>query len=433
MSRADVLIVGAGAAGLAAARDLGAAGLEAVVLEARDRIGGRIRTHRDSLLPVPVELGAEFIHGRPPEIWEIVENAGLAAADVTGQAWVRDAGDLRPRGNDGALDRIFDAMERAGPPERTFAQFIRSAPFDPGEKAWAAAYVEGFNAARAERIGVQSLVEDARASDAIGGDHLFRLWSGYDALPRCLRAAAPGAVLRLNTVATALRWSRGEVEVEARTGSGQPAGPFRARCALVTAPLGVLQAPPGEPGAIRFRPEPPNLEAARRLEMGQAVRMVLRFRQRFWERRGGLGEMGFLHSLDEWMPSWWTALPLRAPVLTGWAGGPAAERYGARGEQFAAEQATGALARVLGAPRQEIEAELEAWFWHDWQADPYSRGAYSYAPPGGSEARRALARPAEDTLFFAGEATDVEGHSAMVHGAIATGRRAAAEILAALA
>ncbi len=344
-----------------------------------------------------------------------METAPLAACDV---AW--------PRHPSERFDELFAAMERTGDPEPTFARFIEAAPFDGEMKLRATAYVEGFNAARAERIGVRSLVEEARASDSIGGDQPYRLLCGYDRLSEHLRNAAGDAALRLNTEVTALRWRRGAVEAEARTRTGRPAGPFTANRALVTVPLGVLQA-----GGIRFDPEPPNLEAARRLEMGQAVRVTLRFRERFWEHRRATAELSFLHAPDPWMSTWWSALPLRAPLLTGWAGGAVAEQYAGRGEGFAVDQATGALARVLNIPRSEVEGQLEAWYWHDWQADPYALGAYSYAPPGGAAARRALAAPAAGTLFFAGEATNQEGHGAMVHGAIAAGRRAAAEILGA--
>ena len=321
---------------------------------------------------------------------------------------------------------------RSGEPEPTFAQFLEKAPFDAATKTWAAAYVEGFHAARKERIGVRSLVEDEEASEAIGGDHLFRVLSGYDGVPRRLLEGARSARLLLATAVTAVRWKPGEVRAETRTAS-QPGEPITARRALITVPVGVLQAGPEEPGAIRFDPEPPNIGAARRLEMGHVERLTLCFRERFWEQVEGLGEMAFLHSLDEWVPAWWTALPVRAPLLTAWAGGPAAERFTGRGESFAVEQAIGALARALGMPRGRIEGLLEGWRRHDWQADPYSRGAYSYAPPGGRELRRALAAPVDGTLFFAGEAANTEGHSAMVHGAIATGRRAAAEILASFA
>ena len=181
-----------------------------------------------------------------------------------------------------------------------------------------------------------------------------------------------------------------------------------------------------------FDPEPPNLAAARRLEMGQAARIELRFRERFWESLPELAGLSFLHSLDPAVPTWWTELPMRVPVLVGWAAGPAAGQYAGQGREFAGNRAVQALARVTGVPEDEIGGLLEGWYWHDWQTDPYARGAYSYVPAGAMDARRALAAPAEGTLFFAGEATDLDGHSAMVHGAIASGRRAAAEIAAAL-
>jgi monoamine oxidase len=166
--------------------------------------------------------------------------------------------------------------------------------------------------------------------------------------------------------------------------------------------------------------------------MGAVARIVLRFRERFWEHRPELAPFGFLHSFDPAVPTWWTALPVRVPLLTGWAAGPAAAQFAGQDRASVAARAAGSLARLLGMPEAALHDLLVACHWHDWQSDPYARGAYSYVPAGAMDARRALARPVEDTLFFAGEATEVSGHSAMVHGAIRTGRRAAAEVLRAM-
>jgi monoamine oxidase len=87
----------------------------------------------------------------------------------------------------------------------------------------------------------------------------------------------------------------------------------------------------------------------------------------------------------------------------------------------------------LGVARSAVAAELESWYFHDWQADPFARGAYSFVLAGGLDARAALAQPLDDTLFFAGEATNSDGHTATVHGAIASGRRAAREVIAHIA
>ncbi len=131
------------------------------------------------------------------------------------------------------------------------------------------------------------------------------------------------------------------------------------------------------------------------------------------------------------MPTWWTTLPAREPILTGWAAGSLAEKYVSRGEAFLAEQAMAALARLWRLPSGQIEGQVRHWYTHDWQADPFARGAYSYVAAGGMGATRRLAEPIEDTLFFAGEHTDLVGYTGTVHGAIASAERAARALLGA--
>jgi monoamine oxidase len=207
--------------------------------------------------------------------------------------------------------------------------------------------------------------------------------------------------------------------------------------AVITLPLGVLRAPSDAPGGVRFDPElKEKQEAINKLAMGAVTKIVMRFRERFLERRvfptqpsgRRLPPLGFLHSRDEYFPTWWSSLPLRAPILTGWAGGLAAERLAPRGDEFVVGRAPDSLGRLLGLRRERLADLLIAWYTRDWQADPYSRGAYSYIPVGGQDAPRLLAEPIEDTLFFAGEATDLDGQNGTVHGAMASGRRAAGEI-----
>jgi monoamine oxidase len=129
---------------------------------------------------------------------------------------------------------------------------------------------------------------------------------------------------------------------------------------------------------------------------------------------------------------WWTSYPVLAPVLTGWAGGPAGERLAALGPYEVVERALEELGRVLGTGRAGVEADLDAWYWHNWVSDPFARGAYSYVGANGLPCQDALARPVEDTLFFAGEATETTGHFSTVHGALLTGARAAREVRASL-
>ena len=139
-------------------------------------------------------------------------------------------------------------------------------------------------------------------------------------------------------------------------------------------------------------------------------------------------QVSFVYGRAAALPTWWTAYPAIAPQLTGWAGGPPAARLVNQPEHVIVDHALDALADVLGLPRGRIEGALVGTHTHNWHADPFARGAYSYVTVNGMDAVRALAAPVEHTLFFAGEATNTDGHTGTVHGAIATGRRAAREI-----
>jgi monoamine oxidase len=345
------------------------------------------------------------------------------------------------------VEAVLEKMEGASEgPDQSFAEFVQKccagAEWDDAREM-ATAYVEGFNAAWADRISVKSLAEDQRAARAIDESQQFRVLSGYDGVVAWLAAGLEPhrAAVHLSTVVTAVRWRRGAVEVEVRSRAGDLLEPVNATCAIVTLPLGVLCAPPDWTGSVRFAPElVAKKEAISKLAMGPVVKVMLQFREAFWEEerfaglpaKSSLRQMAFIHSRDPFFPTWWTQLPVRAALLTAWAGGAPTEKLSKMGPQFMLDHAVSALGRVLNIPRERVEMQLQAWHVHDWQEDPFARGAYSFALVGGAEARRALAEAVEETLFFAGEATNVEGQSGTVAGAIATGRRAAAEVMGSL-
>jgi monoamine oxidase len=208
--------------------------------------------------------------------------------------------------------------------------------------------------------------------------------------------------------------------------------PVAARAALITLPLGVLQARPPAPGAVRFSPALPARKRAAitGARMGPVVRMVLRFGTAdagAWSRPGARG-FDFLHVEGGAFPTLWRATgPGEPPVVTAWAGGPAARRL-PRAPDRRLRAAVGSLARGLGLPPSALLDDLAGWRVFDWQADPHARGAYSYAPPGGLRLPAQLAAPVASTLFFAGEATHAGGLTGTVHGALETGARAAREV-----
>ncbi|HEX5386649.1 MAG TPA: NAD(P)/FAD-dependent oxidoreductase [Gemmatimonadales bacterium] len=431
---ADLIVIGAGAAGLAAAARLSEAGARVSLLEARARIGGRLLTLRAAGYPLPIELGAEFVHGTSPAIWDVVRAAGLTTIEA-GEPDLRAKGGSLTRPPDfwAGLRALVERAERATA-DHTAAQLL--AEFPPGDANVPALgrYLEGFHAARLDRVSAKSI---AKAERGAGGSHngAWRILDGYDAVADALRTyAGAGLDLRLNTHVRAIHWSPGRVQVIATTAGGGAAR-LEARAAVVTLPVGVLKA--RGPECPSFDPELDDKRLAlAQLEMGVARRVVLRFREIWWEdprpHEGGPGPVSFIHVPDASLPIWWAPAPLRAPMLTGWAGGPSAERLAGLPVQRLAAAALDALAAAFGRPRDGLDALLLGAYSHDWSADPCACGAYSYVASGGLPAQAELARPVAGTLFFAGEATHTGGEHATVHGAIATGHRAAAEALAAL-
>lgn len=426
----DVVVIGAGAAGLAALRELDRAGIDVLCLEARDRIGGRILTVRDPLSPIPVELGAEFIHGRPEEIWSIVRAANLPAYDVTDHAVHIANGKIEGRGGAWLLvGKVNDDMRRAARngPDQSFADFVAHSNHSEDAIRLASNFVEGFNAARKELVGIASLAKDMEAADEIDGDTSFRLLSGYDAVPKYLMDGTRDArsKLQFNAVVRAIEWQPGAAVVRAQQVQGARESSFSARRVILTVPLGVLQE-----GSLHFVPEPVSmLEAARQLAFGQVFRVVLRFREAVWERNDDFADAGFLLSDGPPFPTWWTPLAVRAPIITGWCAGSRADALIGQSPDMILSQALDSLAKLINVPGGELETLLEACHFHDWHSDPFARGAYSYVPVNALPAREVLATPVENTLYFAGEATELNGHSATVHGAIASGIRAARQVL----
>lgn len=444
-AKADVIIIGAGASGISAAIALASAGLSIALLEARDRIGGRIYTLQDPELHAPVELGAEFIHGRPSEILDLLKARHVQIREVDGDNWCVEEGRASPCDFFSDVDQILQKMREHKNRDESFADFLKHStsqlPDTPSlrrAKQWATGYVSGFNASDPALVSVNWLVQEMHAEEKIEGDRAFRAEHGYADLIEIFeqQMLESGISLQMNTIVERIQWRKGQVEITA-SGANEIAT-FSAPRVLITVPLGVLQAQHEDRGAIRFVPELPQQKqnAIRHIAMGKVIRVTLRFRERFWKdlphsretHSKSMDGMSFLFSHDEWFPTWWTTAPVELPLLTGWAPFHCASRLSGQSESFVIEHGIAALHRLLGVSIQELAGLLEHAYFHDWQTDPFSRGAYSYGKVGGDQAPKALAMPVDSTLFFAGEATDANGLNGTVHAAIASGRRAALEI-----
>lgn len=405
--RSEVVVVGAGMAGLAAARALRRAGLDATVLEARDRLGGRVCSLHEKGLGAPIELGPEFVHGLAQPTLALAHEAGLRVEEI-------DAPHLCLRGSTvvrcgAAFDAAFARLGNAGARDEPFGAWLaRQRGLGDDERAILAAYAEGFYAARLERASTRAIQLEEAAIARNGGDRSFRIAEGYGALARYL---ARGVRVELRREVRAIRWSPGRVDVDAGGES------FAARRVVVALPLAVLRR-----GRL-FEPDPHR--DLRGLETGPAIKLTLRFRARFWGGRPPAP--AFVHVPHARFPTWWAAWPAPVPLLVAWAGGGAADRLRASGVAVP-DVAIAEAAPLLGVSEAEVRRQLLAVHHHDWSADPYSGGAYAYVAVGGIEAQRRAALPIDDTLFFAGEWTDFDDIGT-VTGALRSGERAAAEVL----
>jgi monoamine oxidase len=433
----DIVIIGAGAAGLAATVELAAAGRAIHIIEARDRIGGRICTRREPDVPIPIELGAEFIHGASPEILDWLRRANEPFADATQTRWMSVKGKLQP------ADDVFEEMKRELKSVRRprkdlpFGQFldeVASRRLSARSQAFARLLVEGFDAADTSRVSTFEILEEW-SGDGAADAPTFRPLNGYGALIQSMvsNVSTENVRVHLNTTVREIHWKRGQVRIIAST-LGESVE-IEAPKAIVTLPLGVLQLPSHAPGGVSFRPAlASKQEALAQLASGPVIKVILRFRSPFWETldAGKYRGAAFFQSAESLFPTYWTSLPARSSLIVAWTAGPNAARLAGSNEHDIVRAALDGLESVFGSSAPIRECFVGAYC-HDWQADMFACGAYSYVVAGGASAREALAQPAQNTLFFAGEAAEFESEAATVAGALRSGQRAARQVLRAIA
>ena len=425
--QADVAIVGAGVAGLAAARLLTSQGLRCCLLEASNAIGGRVRTVRRAGWQIPIELGAEFVHGRPAptlsigggiELIPVPERRMMAAPDPQPMhdTWRHFAA---------ALDGARDA-----PRGESMAAYLERARLSRPDQQLVQMMVEGYHAAPLNDVSALAVAEDA----ANAGAHFtqYRPAHGYDAVLVELEAGLEQRLCRIQLGARVerLAWSPGKVAVHANS----PEGPLRlsATCCLVTTSIGVLQAPAGR-GGIAFEPRPPEFSSALSLlAMGNALRVVMRFERAPWVDIEPATAATFLQVPLAQFPTLWRETHASGQTqITAWAGGPRARAASKLETPALIEAALESLAQGTQSDVSACRSALIEAHHHDFNGDPLTLGAYSYVRPGGESAARALGEPWKNTVFFAGEALDLQ-YPGTVAGALGSGEHAARKLLLSL-
>lgn len=403
----DILIIGAGAAGLMAARNLANAGKKVTVLEARNRTGGRIHTLSDTSFFKHTELGAEFIHGDLPVTLNLLREAGISYRSANAEMWrfenekfeenamVIDDWDL--------LIKKLNELEE----DTNIYDFLQKE--FPGEKyrelhdgVWK--YVSGYDTADPRDASAFALRNEWQHEDA---DAQHRINGGYCSMIGYLanECKAKGGEIFLNAEVNQIRWETNSVT--AITADGVT---YTANKLLIAMPLGVLKAKAGEKGAIVFHPPvTQQSEALLQMGFGSVIKILFEFSEPFWldkkvKHLAGkkVDEMGYLFS-DEEIPTWWTQVPDTSNVLTGWIGGPSAAEKIHTTDEALTEQGLQSLANIFNRHAMELKSMLVARRIMNWTADPYTRGSYAYDTVAAPQARQILNTPIADTIFFCGE------------------------------
>ncbi len=433
METTDILIIGAGAAGLMAAYKLAQKGKKVTVLEARDRTGGRIHTIKDRDFFKQAELGAEFIHGDLPVTLELLKDAGIAHEHSGGEMLRYTNGKFT---EDESFIPHWDLLMeklKALQEDVSIAGFMKQGfageEYENMRQA-VTRFVSGYDSADIDRASTFALRQEWMSED---NGAQYRVTGGYCSLVSYLvnKIKEAGGAIYLNSEVKIIHWQKDYVRII--TADDRL---YNAAKLIIALPLGVLQAKPAEKGAIIF--EPPVKEqtaAAKQIGFGAIIKFLLEFNEPFWEsddtaKNTGrdLKEMAFIIS-DEEIPTWWTQHPQSSGLFTGWLGGPPAEAKKHCTKEELLQQAVQSLSNIFKISVEQLKAKLIAWNVTNWTVDPYTRGSYAYDTIEAPAARKILMRPIEDTVYFAGEYLYDGPAMGTVEAALTSGVRVAEKII----
>jgi monoamine oxidase len=415
-----IVVIGAGAAGLIAARELGRAGKKVTILEARNRCGGRIYALPAADFGYPAEGGAEFVHGEAAVTRGLLREAGLSLLLVRGARWKVDQRAFsRDEAPDPHTDRLHQALAELKS-DMSVAEFLQQHIAGPEYRRLRhsiLSMVEGYDAADPNRASILALRDEWMNS---GRSTQARIIGGYGALVDFLTAECrkQGASIHLDAVVCAVETNEGRACVRCTNGDCHAGD-----AAILTVPLPLLQKITLPP-VVREK-----TAAAADIGFGNVIKLLLHFQTRWWiDKRRQRADLTFLLS-DERIPVWWTQHPAEHPVLTGWLGGPKTAELADLNELELVETGLASLAGIFGLSPKQLARDVVAARAINWSNDPFARGAYSYVTPATRAAQSTLASPDDGAVLFSGEALYCGPDMGTVEAALASGLETARTVL----
>ncbi|MDB5260655.1 MAG: FAD-dependent oxidoreductase [Candidatus Nomurabacteria bacterium] len=429
MDKSKIVVIGAGASGLMAARELSKLGKKIIVLEARDRVGGRILPLSEEEFGYEAQGGAEFIHGDSPVTKELIKEAGLSIVDMAGgEIFNLRNGELTkslggPTGDPIFLQYKEEIIQKLGEIKEDvpISIFLEKNFKDESYsqlREWVVDMAEGYDVADINKISTFALRDEWLS----GGEwKQGRIKEGYGKLLSYLRSACEktGVEIILNKKVISVIHGGYGIRVSCEDGTI-----FSGDKVIVTVPLPVIT-------SIQFIPEiPKKIKAISDIGFGSVIKVLIRFKTPWWNNAWGkdLSKMTFL-LLNEEIRSWWTQYPETHPVLTGWIVGKNTEKYKNAPDAEILNLEIESLSRILKVSEENIRKQIITAKVINWPADPYTLGAYSYATPETLAAIKELTTPLNNKVYFAGEALYTGHDTATVEGALSSGKEVAERIL----
>jgi monoamine oxidase len=416
----NIIIVGGGVAGLMAATQLLEQGYVVTILEASDRLGGRVHTIHNSSFEHAVERGFEFIHGNLPLTIQLLKEAGIEYKPVKGEMVRIVNGDWKTQ-NDFTIG-WRELMERMNEirEDMTMSEFLEKNfsgnNYEELRKS-VIRFAQGFDLADPSKASVLSLREEWMGEE----EEQFRIPGGCDQLINYLekKCTESGGTIHTSSAVTKIKWQKNNVIVTTADNKM-----YNGNKIVITISLGmILSEPPG----ISYEPLIDDyLIAAQKIGFGTVIKILLQFKESFWEEKKK--NIGFLIT-NEIIPTWWTQLPSSYPLLTGWAGGPQAWQLENKDDKTILELSLQSLSNVFEKTVDELKQLLTASLIANWGKDPFAKGGYSYSMIESADAQKLFNDPIDDTIFFAGEAFYNGTSPGTVEAALVSGKNVAEKII----